>query len=442
MTRSARWFSVPALAAMLFTLLSPGTSPTPAAAASGLHYWYGTAVRVADGDTIDVLLDGTSTPVPVRNAEIQALELKHPTNHLKADECHSRQATKYMTKLVLGDHRRVRLSAQDPASQSLGRLLRFVDVNMGTEADPVWVDVQQAMLESGLALWHPDATREPAYNARYHVYAEQAMRAGVGIYDTDFCNPGPRQGTRISMYIQWNGYSVKAQKNIVNGEYVRIFNPSSKALSIAHWVLRDSSHVRAYSFPKGAQIPARGSVVVRAGNGKNTKHTFYWRLSSNPFRNAVFGQAWPGDGLYLVDRDGDFRTWFVYPCASDCSDPLEGQVQISKVVYDAAGSDQTNPNGERVEIKSTSSKPVNLSWYVIDNPPYTKVIPGGTILKPGETMVLKMGSGTSTLSTSPVRLYLGARRGVLNNTGDIVSLRTFDEIRLDCYAWGDKSSNC
>jgi endonuclease YncB( thermonuclease family) len=428
---------------MLFTLLSPGAAPSPAAASTtDFNYWYGTVVRVYDGDTIEVLIDGTKTAVPIRNAEIQALELKHPTNNLKADECHSRQAKKYMTQLVLGDHREVRLSAEHPGSQSFGRAVRFVDVNMGTEADPVWLDVQQAMLQAGLALWKPEVSREPAHNALYHVYAEQAMRAGVGIYDTDSCDPGPRQGTKISMYIQWNGYSVKAQKNTVNGEYVRIFNPSSKALRISHWVLRDASHVRHFSFPKGATIPARGSVVVHAGHGKNSRHTFYWGLPHNPFRNAVFGQAWPGDGLYLVDRDGDYRTWFVYPCASDCTDPLEGQVEISKVVYDAAGDDQQNPNGEWVDIKSTSSKPVDLSWYVIDNPPYTKVIPGGTVLKPGESLRLKMGSGISTLSTSPVKLYLGARSGVLNNTGDIVSLRTFSEVRLDCYAWGTKASSC
>lgn len=430
---------------LALVVVPTGGQTAPVQAADSLRFWEGNVTKVSDGDTlwVDVFGDGTKKPVEVRNAGIQATEIAHATAGIKTDECHSREAMARMTELVFTEHKHVRLSAYNASSSASGRALRYVDVDTTPGPESNWVDVQQVLLEEGYVWWKPEKV-EIAHNASYHVSAETAMRNGSVLYNPNYhlgaCKQGPRQDTPIRLTLNYNGY-LPNKGNTINGEWIRVYNDSDTDLSVAGWTITPAKHDDTFVFPKGTKVPAQGFVTLRAGSGKATSKTFYWKQSTNPFTDPVYGLAWPGRGAYLLDPDGDVRAYMAYPCTGTCSDPLRGRVKISNVQYNAPGVDQTNPNGEYVEIKSTSGT-VDLSGYVIERYPYNKVFPTGTILKSGETLRVKMGRGTNQLSgTTPV-VYLGSDHGILTDSGQQIVLRSAENVRLDCDAWGSYSNRC
>ncbi len=429
-----------AVALIGFGVVASPSSPVTAEAS--LQYWEGKVTSVADGDTLWVNIkgDGTSKSFEVRNAGIQATEIAHPKNGTNKDECHSREAADRMTELVFAENRHVRLSAYSASSKAGSRLLRFVDVDVAPGPAVEWVDVQEVLLREGYVWWKPNAT-EPAHNGDYHLAAAPAMRAGLRIYDPNYrlgrCAKGPQQGLPITVSLQYNGFH-PTLGNRVNSEWIKIHNGGDKALSLGRWVVRSGGHEAPFTFPSGATVKPGGSVLVRAGKGSAANRTFYWGRSTNPFPDPKYGTAYPGRAVYLLDPDGDIRGFTAYPCVDGCNDPLRSRVKISDVRWNANGDDSKNPNGEWVEIRSTSGT-VNLSGYVLERMPYNKVLPAGTILSPGDKLLVKMGQGSTDLSGSTLVVHLGADHGILSNSGQKVVLRSLTDVRLDCHSWGKYS---
>ena len=84
-----------------------------------------------------------------------------------------------------------------------------------------------------------------------------------------------------------------------------------------------------------------------------------------------------------------------------------------KVNYDAPGDDQTNPNGEYVALTLKGTKAVDLSYTTLWSHGNTRELGGGTVLKPGERMVIHMGKGTNTR----LNHYWGKTYAPLTNSG-------------------------
>ncbi len=414
---------------------------TPTSATPALKYWEGTATKVVDGDTIWVNLkgDGTSRSFEVRNAGIQATEVAHPHAGQPKDECHSREAMARLSQLVLGKNRHVRLSASYASSQSNGRLLRYVDVDVNPDpAVDEWVDVQIVLLEEGYVLWKPERT-ESAHNGEYGLAAQRGLMTGQQLYNPNHrlgtCKPGPRQAMPLSIKINYSSFD-PVKGSVVNREWIKIHNGGEKSVPLRGWRIRTATHIQYFRFPGWASIPPGKSVTVHSGNGSNAGRTFYWGSGVTLLPNPVAGAMYPGKGLYLVDPDGDVRATMIYPCLVSCSDPLQGKVAISKVVYDAPGRDADNINGEYVEIRPTIGR-VNLAGYFFERLPYSKLLPKGTVLDPGDRLRVRMGPGKDDLKGTIKTVHLGVDHPILGNGGGSVSLRTDRAIRIDCYRWGN-----
>ncbi|MGH2800552.1 MAG: lamin tail domain-containing protein, partial [Thermoleophilaceae bacterium] len=134
-----------------------------------------------------------------------------------------------------------------------------------------------------------------------------------------------------------------------------------------------------------------------------------------------------GDGGYLFDRDGDLRSWTVYPCRYRCSDPLRGNVALTV----------QSSTPEAVEIGNGSSEQIDLEGYVVENDPWIYNFGPDTIVGPGETLrLLVQGAGRD--DTRLVK-HWGKSRSILNDGGDRVVLRTASNIRIACDAWASAS---
>ena len=376
---------------------------------------YGTVVGIDDGDSVVVRVDGdpsTVAPVHIRNAVIQTME---------TGTCHASQATAAMRALATG--KRVRLSLANPAASSLGRPVRFVDAWNGTS----WVDTQQPMLKAGHALPMPGAGGDLTRWRAYDVAAQQAAKARVNLWDTDFCGPGPSQSTALRTWINWDGNMDESKDP--NQEWVRILNSSGVTMSLKGWSMRTGGQ-DSYFFPSNAVVPAGTTATLYVGKGTNATSRFYWGSAKSKFSNTN-GTTVPGSGTYLYDPQGDVRAWSMYPCLYACTDSLIGKVKVTAHA-DATGTDATNVNGEYVTVRPAGAYTVDLAYKVISAFGHTYEFPKGVYARAGETVVLRAGKGSSTRLTR----YWGSATPVLANAGGTVVLRTPENVRLACTAWG------
>ena len=402
---------------------SPTSGPCVGTTGPVCHYWYGTVERdgsghafVSDGDTLDVDVDGdgTATPVRIRMTGINTQELS----------TYSHTAANRLEQLVNLTGGRVRLSAQDPTSHSGDRMRRVVSVETGG----VWRDLNRTLLDEGHALFMSNGT-ETAFNQSYGLAAQTTAATGRQIWDTDFCRSGPAQTTPIRIWVNSDADGDDGRN--VNGEWIRIHNGGTTALSLGGWQVRDSGPIR-YTLPATAAVRAGATITVHVGRGTNTATNYYWGLAAPVFENVTGAPTWFGDGGYLFDRDGDLRARFHYPCLVACADPLAGKVAVTKVVSDAPGSDATNPNGEEVQLRNVGTRTVQLEGYQLWNAPYGYAFGPNSRLAPGETVRVRVGRGTETRLSK----FWGKSAGILDNGGERVVLQTFGMVRISCKAWG------
>jgi hypothetical protein len=243
------------------------------------------------------------------------------------------------------------------------------------------------------------------------------------------------------MWVNWDADS-DDNRNL-NDEWVRIVNDGPRAIPLGGWWLRDSwlnfgkdpsgKRVPGYGFPASASVPAGGSIRLHVGCGTNTATDFYWCQRSSAFENVTSDGRALGDGAYLFDPQGDLRKSFIYGCVLSCSDPAQGRAQVS-----------AHPSSpESVSVTNTGSGQLNLFGYLLKlhNPAGNRdsfiasyQFGEDALLDPGETLRVSLtgsrGSGTR------LARHWGLPDNVLRDREGAASLRTFDDIVVDCDAWG------
>ena len=393
----------------------PGTgSPT-------CTIWTAKVTFVADGDTIEVDIDGdrTSRRARVRITGIQAMELTRYSSKpsRRRGECHAREATARLERLVKRGRGKVRLAAQNRRSRTGSRIRRAVAVKIGGR----WVDVGEVLVREGHALWLPNSD-EYAWNRRYSELAERAAAGGSRLWDRDACGGAAASEPQLRLWAKWDADGVDGDN--VNGEWAKIKNlDPSREVSLAGWWFRDSHH-RRYTFPAWAKIPAGATITVRVGRGASAGDTFFWGLRKPVFENAGDDGRSMGDGAYLFDPQGDMRASMMYPCRVVCADPLRDALVVTA---QASGR-------ELVTIKNVSGSAVDLEGYQLENSPFSYDFGPRTILAPGATLVLDVG-GSALQDTLGLKHW--ARVGnILNDDSDVVALRNFAGTVLACDAWG------
>jgi endonuclease YncB( thermonuclease family) len=387
--------------------------------------WYGTVTAVSDGDTLDVRLDdGTTQHVRLNGLQATELTTYSRVPARRRGECHAVEAAARLEQLApVGA--RVRLSAQSAGSRSGTRPRRSVFVLR----DDVWRDVARTMLQGGHALWLP-ASDEPAHNAEYDLLAQRARAARVGLWDDDSCGAGPSPDAVLRVWATWDASGIDGVD--LNGEFVQITNAGRTTVPLGGWWLRESAYrgplARGFVFPAGARVPAGGSVTVFVGSGRSTANRFYWGQTSPVFEN-VDRTTGRGDGAYLFDPQGDLRAAMTYPCRVSCADPLVGRIALT-AVYDPPGADTAS--NEEVVVRNTSRTRVALEGHQLWSWPYGYTFPSSTVLGPGESLRVRIGTGP----VSRLRHAWGLRGPVLANRGDSVALRSLTGVPVACRSWG------
>jgi hypothetical protein len=168
-------------------------------------------------------------------------------------------------------------------------------------------------------------------------------------------------------------------------------------------------------------------VTVYAGIGENSGTDFYWGLGAPVFENASKANPDIGDGAYLFDPQGDVRAWMIYPCKVGCSNAAQGQVQMS-----------AQPRkDEYVSLRNTGGAPIDLEPYVLKSLPYSYAFAQGTVLGPGQTIrVHTEGDPSDDTATDK---WWGMSNQILDNSGDVASLETYNDIEIACTSYGTKS---
>ena len=193
-----------------------------------------------------------------------------------------------------------------PSSMTGKRYRRSVDVMI----DGVWRDVHWMMMRQGHGLFLGNLV-EYRKNWSYLAAAQAAQRAGKNVWDPDYCGVGPPASLRVTVK-----YDAAASDAVnVNGEYLRVTNAGTAAVSLAGWHVRDGSPAR-YYFPDGATVSPGKTVHVHVGQGTNTSTDFFWGRTAPVFNNPTGSPTYNGDGGYLFDPKGNLRA------SHDVADPL------------------------------------------------------------------------------------------------------------------------
>ena len=388
------------------------------------YFWTGKVTFIADGDTVyvDIDGDGSKRRHPVRITGINAMEQTTYSSRASArrGECHAVEATARLDQLLKAAKYKVRLYAQDPASRSQKRLRRSVAVRVNGR----WTDVGRVLLGEGHAIWLPNH-REYAWNRDYSILQLRAQRAQLNLWDADYCGFGPAEGAPVRLLVNWDA---DGDDNLdPNGEWVRITNLDPvNPLPLGGWWLRDSA-LRRIVLPDYATVPPGGHITIYDGIGDDNETEFYWGLKQPAFENVTRDERAMGDGAYLFDPQGDLRASQIYPCREGCTDPASGGLAVGAKYR----------GRESIQITNTGAVPLDLEPYRLVSKPYSYAFAPNSVVQPGETMRVRLYEGDE--DDQPLTRYWATNGPILNNGGDVVQLRRFDDVLLTCTAWGSRS---
>ncbi len=199
----------------------------------------GYVTRISDGETVsvDVFGDGTSVPVQVRLASIQATEDLHDGDARSYNHCHSLEAAAVLSRLVVGKAVQLRAPYKSMTASDGVRLARSVSV----QQNGVWVDAGRKQLERGHAFWFGSYAFKHL-NQDYQRVAAQARAEGLNIWDTDHCGVGPSADAKLGVTLVWDAAGDDSTN--VNGEYVRVRNNHTATVDLSGWKIRDSTILR------------------------------------------------------------------------------------------------------------------------------------------------------------------------------------------------------
>lgn len=219
-------------------------------------------------------------------------------------------------------------------------------------------------------------------------------------------------------------------------EWIELYNNSSTAVDIKHWILDDDGPAGSLPAKKSYVIPskvisAKGYAVITIPKGRfslinstgdevrlfwpdknladktiyrgSLKDTESWCLLSNEFQTCEPTPGEENKALQIIEEEDDDE--------EDVIDYENFRIIITAILPDPAGADAGN---EQVNIKNTGSDDADMAGWILDDGVGTET-PGSTsysitnlILEPGEETEIVIPKGRFTLNNSKedgVRLF-------------------------------------
>ena len=387
---------------------------------------------VADGDTFRFIENGSNDYVTVRLLGINTTEVRGFYNrHRDEDMCGAVEATQVLSS-ILRPGTPVQLRSLYTNSVGFdGRLQRYAFAwNPATGAYDI--DVQAILAQAGLAMWFTVAD-ESALSYRYKVLIEQAQLDGRGIWNPEYCGPVEQPDASLSVIAHWN--ASRNDNANPNGEYVIVRNTGGTTVDLSGWLLRDSSLTSWFTFPDGSVLAPDDFRVVHVGigvPGTPTPRDLYMDSVSAILANTV-EDRYLGDGAYLLDRSTAMRTWFEWPCTTDCTDPAQGKLRITKVNPVAPAKNSARAaNQEYIVIENKSDQEFNLDGYYLSYRSATYPFLVDSRIAPGKKLTVYIGKGSPTRRVQ----YWGRDEPLLRNSSGTVELLSERNVPISRKSWG------
>jgi len=244
-------------------------------------------LRVVDGDTIEVEIDGA--PYRVRYIGVDTPEQGMPFYD---------EATQANADLVTG--RDVLLEKDVSETDQYGRLLRYVYIGD--------MMVNEELLRSGIAqvaTFPPDVR----HIDRFLAVQQEAQAAGVGLWAAATPAPLPSEptatlvppappsgeGGQVVINPSCSQFNSPGDDNTSREEeYVCVSNQGAIAVNMTGWMIKDEENWT-YAFPTFT-LDRAASVRVRTGCGTNTQQDLFWCKEG---ATAVWNNG--GDTVFLFD---------------------------------------------------------------------------------------------------------------------------------------------
>jgi len=188
------------------------------------------------------------------------------------------------------------------------------------------------------------------------------------------------------------------------GDWVELFNPTTAAVNISGWALRDNDSTRTFRFPDGTSIPAGGYLVVE-------ETTFGFGLGA-------------ADDARLLNQFGapvDVYTWLVHASTSygRCPNGTGAFVTMTSVTKGAVNDcrpqvkiNEVESNGgtpgDWIELFNAGTTSVNLSGFLVkdNDDTRTTALPAGTTIAPGAFLIIEESTlGFGLGSADAARLF-------------------------------------
>jgi endonuclease YncB( thermonuclease family) len=226
-------------------------------------------IRVLDGDSLVVDIDGTET-------EVRLLGINTP----ERDECFDAEAKARTTELAAD---RVRLVGND--EDRFGRLLRYAYA-----ADDTPINEQLVAEGLALALSSGHALRD-----EFKEVEAEAFRQRLGRWQPDACGPAAGGLVEISE-LEYDAPGDDSRNR--NGEWLKIANAGSQPARLDGWSIQDESSSHRFEFPTGFSLAPGAEVRVSSGCGTASEDQLFWCDDDPVWTNG-------GDTAYLLDPAGN-----------------------------------------------------------------------------------------------------------------------------------------
>jgi len=248
---------------------------------------FGTVVGITDGDTIEVVIDGST--VDVRLLGINAPELS---------ECWGEESMVELSEMIADE--RILLVEGPTDIDPFGRLLRYVYLEDGDDVS----FVNAALIESGHAVGLHDGSE---YDISFKEIEARAFQSGRGMWATFAC--GDREGVsadrpviRVSELVH---DPAGPDADDLSGEYITIVNEGYDVVSVGGWTLRDESSSNRYVINGNTTLnPGEGVTIVTGCDG-GPAGAAHWCSDQAVWSND-------GDTAIVLDTLGNAVVWYTY----------------------------------------------------------------------------------------------------------------------------------
>ena len=407
------------LIGFLVALFPLVTTPAQAGNWDGVQTWETAYVsRIVDGDTLIVKDVVTNQESRIRLLGINSPEITHRG---AVGQCGGAEASKVLAEILpLGSL--VRLLSADQNSKGVADRPQRVVLAQNPVTREFDQDIAWGMAERGWGLWFTVA-KEASMSSIYRDVIARAQEQRIGIWNPQLCGELEQPDASVDLKIS-RGTSAA-------DEWVIVRNSGAADVDLSGWTLRESGNQGWITLPGGSILSPGDYRVVYTGSKPalaNDPRALYANLKTRLYPEPIKQPYLFGDGVYLLDRNGNYRFWRQYPCTIDCeNDPLGGRVVIQDMSLGKKRGEKRAAT-QWLQLLNRGSETQCLDGYRIETGNTRYRLPSGTCIPPGGTWMLHGGKDGDKSRAASSTVYLGRKISIFWTTGTVTLFSDQDQI--------------